>query len=374
VIIDGPSATVHTRSDRWLSTFEEGTQRSYAYHLVDHLRWLDSVGLDEEHVDLDHLKRYLGLCGATVAGPMGVPWLDEPLAPKSLSARAAALKGYYLSVLTRERINTALCSDLTAARLPHRAARDSSMLGHMKTSMPGNPLAPSTPPRRHPRLNPEGARPALLDVVNTARDRMIIVWLSDSGMRVGELCGLHFVDMHLVRNHECGEMVEPHVHVVKRTTNPNRARAKLGSAATSGAVIRGGRLVRVSPAMRETYDEYLTTDYFEFRAVAQHDMVLICLQNDEGKPLSTHGVRQMLQRAGVRAGLGRINPHSFRHTWATALTEATDGNTAAVAEAGGWASSKTVERTYLHLRDSDTMNEALEKVWSQDTDDRGVGA
>jgi integrase len=281
------------------------------------------------------------------------------------------LKGYYLSVLTRERVNSSLRRDLTAARLPHRAAVDNATLGHLRKSMQTNPLAPSSPPRRHPRLNPDGTRSALLDAATTARDRMIIVWLSDSGMRVGELCGIHFVDMHLVRDHECGEMRESHIHVIKRVTNPNRASAKLGSVSTSASVIRGGRLVRVSPMMRETYDEYLTTDYYDHRALTDHDMVLISLQNDAGRPLTTHGVRQMLQRAGVRAGLGPIKPHSFRHTWATALTKATGGNTAAVADAGGWASAKTVERTYLHLNDSDELTVALEKVWAKDVRDGG---
>ncbi len=42
----------------------------------------------------------------------------------------------------------------------------------------------------------------------------------------------------------------------------------------------------------------------------------------------------MIERAGRRAGLGLIKPHAFWHTWATALTEATGGNTKAVAERG----------------------------------------
>ena len=47
--------------------------------------------------------------------------------------------------------------------------------------------------------------------------------------------------------------------------------------------------------------------------------------------MSTHGARQMLERAGRRAGLGVIKPHAFRHSWATALTEP-GGNTNAVAD------------------------------------------
>jgi len=53
----------------------------------------------------------------------------------------------------------------------------------------------------------------------------------------------------------------------------------------------------------------------------------------------------MIERAGRRAGLGLIKPHAFRHSWASALTEATGGNTKAVADEGGWMSAQTVETT-----------------------------
>jgi len=40
LVLDVTSSSVHSRADKFLSSFGEGTQRTYAYHLVDHLRWL----------------------------------------------------------------------------------------------------------------------------------------------------------------------------------------------------------------------------------------------------------------------------------------------------------------------------------------------
>lgn len=37
---------------------------------------------------------------------------------------------------------------------------------------------------------------------------------------------------------------------------------------------------------------------------------------DDGAPLSTSGLRQLLKRLGRRAGVARCNPHSFRHAFA----------------------------------------------------------
>lgn len=364
-IFDAGTAKIHSRSDRWLRTFSEGTQRTYAYHLVDHLRWLKAVNASEEAVSLEDLRRYMALCGAEHAGPLGSPWLDAPLSASALQVRAAVLKGYYLDVTSRERINDELNKQLTETRLPTRALKDKQFLAHVSgPEMPANPLAPAAPPRRHPRLLPDGVTSALIDAVNTARDRMVVTWLTDSGIRVGELCGLHHVDLHLRPNHECGEEKLAHFHVVKRS-NPNRARAKRGQPARlQDGVVRGGSVRYASPAMIETYLEYLTDEYFDVRGLATSNLVLVQLQNDVGMPLSTHAVRQMLTRAGRRAGAGKVRPHAFRHTWATALTEAS-GMPALTAKAGGWSSAKTVEETYLHLAASEIVSESLNRVWSR---------
>lgn len=253
--------------------------------------------------------------------------LGEALSPSGLSVRAACLKGYYLDVSGRENVNPELRAAFSVRRLPTGRDRDHSMLGHVATSMAANPLSHGTPPRKHPRMLPTGAAEALLGAVRTARDRMIVVWLRDSGMRIGELCGLWFCDLHLRRDHPCGERASPHAHLVKRI-NPNRAAAKRGFPATIvDGMITGGIVRRVSPAMIDSYHEYLAEDYHRVRALADTDLVLVQLAGDRvGAGLSTHGARQMITRAGTRAGLGSVKPHAFRHTWATALTEATGGD------------------------------------------------
>ena len=46
-------------------------------------------------------------------------------------------------------------------------------------------------------------------VLRSARDAMIVRWLVDSGIRVGGMCGLRFSDLHLVRDHPCGQRRRP---------------------------------------------------------------------------------------------------------------------------------------------------------------------
>jgi integrase len=358
------SGRVHTRAERFLAPLGEGTQRTYAYHLVDHLRWLSAVRLSEESITVEDLKRYMALCGASHTGPLGLAWRREPLGDAALAVRAACLKRYYLDLTVREDVNAPLRAALSEGRSPSLRDRDRSTLGHLITSLPANPLSAGMHPRRHPRLLPDGARDAMLAEVRSARDRMIVTWLADSGMRIGELCGLWFCDLHLQRHHPCGERQAPHVHVVKRL-NPNHASAKTGrEAKVVEGVITGGTIRRASPAMVDSYHEYLIEDYHRVRALAQTDLVLVHLDGrTAGQPLTTHGARQMLERAGRRAGLGLVKPHAFRHTWATALSQATGGNTKAVADEGGWASARTVEDTYAHMAGDPALEAALHKVW-----------
>jgi hypothetical protein len=76
-----PEGAVHVAADAYLRTHDgSGTQRTYAFLLVDHLRWLEREALTLERVGLRDLQRYMGLCGqrspgrtASRGGPANVP-------------------------------------------------------------------------------------------------------------------------------------------------------------------------------------------------------------------------------------------------------------------------------------------------------------
>jgi hypothetical protein len=166
-----PDGAVHAEADGFLRGYEgSGTQRTYTYLLVDHLRWLDRECLALDGVTLRDLERYMSLVGADVRMPLGQPWLagKRPYCRLSLSAAAACLKGFYLHLASLG-VNAGLGERLDRARLPSRQDWRRAFLGHVKSVMPANPLAPRRPHRRHPKMLPDGARQRLLDAVSTAR-------------------------------------------------------------------------------------------------------------------------------------------------------------------------------------------------------------
>jgi hypothetical protein len=182
-----PEGTVHEEADRFLRVHDgSGTQKTYAYYLVDHLRWLDRECLPFGGVRLRDLERYMGVVGADVRMPLGEPWREgkRPYGRAALSTAAACLKGFYLHQSSLG-ANTELGEKLDRTRLPTRAERRRALLGHVKTEMPANPLAPKGRYRRHPKMLPDGARESMTEAVNSARDRLIVSWLADGGMFSG---------------------------------------------------------------------------------------------------------------------------------------------------------------------------------------------
>src|SRR6266581_4625768 len=87
-----PDGVVHEAADRFLRGYEgSGTQRTYAYLLLDHLRWLEREALAPEMVSLQDLRRYMAALGAAWRGPYGQPWRAgrRPFGQSALSAAAA---------------------------------------------------------------------------------------------------------------------------------------------------------------------------------------------------------------------------------------------------------------------------------------------
>lgn len=359
---------VHRLADRFLRTCNGGTDRTYGYLLVDHLRWLEFEALTCEKVALRDLHRYMASIGAEYAGPIGRPWRPDrkPYGQRSLELTAACLKRFYLFQGSLG-VHQELAKELDQTRLPTQADRRRMFLGHVARELPANPLTPDKVVRRkHPKLPAEGARAALLDHLPRARDRMTVTWLGDGGFRVGEFCGLHLMDLHLREHAECGDCRTAHVHICHREANANRSRAKSKHPwKVERGVVVGGLIRRVSPAIVHTYFEYMTTEYPT--ELAKHGMLLVQLKGPRrGEPLSTDAVRAVMGRAGNSLGLGRTNPHGWRHQFATTVLEVSDGNTVMARDAGGWASATTVEQIYGHtdLHDPKFMA-ALDRVWGE---------
>jgi integrase len=115
--------------------------------------------------------------------------------------------------------------------------------------------------------------------------------------------------------------------------------------------------------MIHAYFDYVTGERRQVQA--GHGMLLVQLTGpDAGQPWTPDAARGMLRRASDRAGLGRVRPHAFRHSFASAVLDASGGNLLVARDAGGWASTAVVDEIYAHVDLHDPSFEAaLRKVW-----------
>lgn len=189
-----------------------------------------------------------------------------------------------------------------------------------------NPAA-AVPLVRLPPQAPKALSDADLDRLLTrlphedVRDRAIILLLADTGCRVGGLCSLTISNLDI----------------------PGR----------SAVVIEKGNRGRFVYFTDPTADALAL--YLAVRPAADSDAVFIA---KGGTPLTTGGVRLMLERVGKRAGVkGRANAHSFRHAFARSFLK-NGGNLAMLGQLLGHAPGSPVTVKYYAIFDAREAQEA----------------
>jgi site-specific recombinase XerD len=123
--------------------------------------------------------------------------------------------------------------------------------------------------------------------LNGARNYAILVVLLDTGLRLGELCGLTLEDVHL----------EGKYCYVK--------------------VMGKGRKERIVYLGRRAHEALLTYQTF-VRPHHEHSQnIQHFFLSELGQPISPGAVQHMMAKVGKTAGVARLHPHLLRHTAAT---------------------------------------------------------
>lgn len=140
------------------------------------------------------------------------------------------------------------------------------------------------------------------------RDEAVLRLLIDCGLRVSELCGLRLAEIDL----------DKEMAVV--TGKGNKVRPIYFGARTARAIDRYQRLRRQH---RYAHSPYLFLS--------------------QRGPLSTDGVREILEKRARMAGVKGVHPHRFRHSWAHDFLLA-GGQERDLKRLAGWTSDAMLER------------------------------
>jgi site-specific recombinase XerD len=254
------------RSPRTIRCYRESAQ-----HLIDYLR---SAGMPTvaARVGREHIEAFLADQQTKVK-------------PASVSVRYRALQQYF-RWLTAER------------------------------EIPSNPMASMQPPHVPEQPVPVIETQTILRLLATCeglkfvnrRDRAIIIFLLDTGVRRSELAGM-----------QVGDISAEHMTALV-TGKGNRQ-----------------RLVKFSPTALEAIDRYL-------RSRRQHSKAKSgALWLGPRGPLTDSGVAQILERRCAEAGIPRLHAHQFRHTFAHQWM-ASGGAEGDLMQLGGWKSRQMLDR------------------------------
>jgi site-specific recombinase XerD len=297
----------HLRDERGLSA---NTVAAYRRDMIQFLQFAGRGGVtDPGQVEPLLLRRFLAL------------QRTRGLAAASIARKAAALRAGFRFLARRGMVDDDPAAGLGVPRGPKR------LPVVLKTRQVDRLLAGPDP------VDPVGLR-----------DRAILELLYATGIRVGELCGLHLGDLDLaadtvlVLGKGAKERVVPfgepaRAALLDYLANGRAAMVRTHGTPAGSAPARGRQETR---ADREAL-------FF----------------NRRGKPMTQRDVRGMLERYRVAAGVpAGTSPHTLRHSYATHLLEG-GADLRAVQELLGHVALTTTQ-TYTHV-----SNERLRRVYEQ---------
>ena len=316
----------HLRDERGLSG---NTVAAYRRDLTQFLQFAGRGGVTHPaQVEPLLLRRFLAL------------QRTRGLAAASIARKAAALRSGFRFLARRGLVDDDPAAGLGVPRGPKR-------------------LPVVLKPRQVDRLL---AGPDPVDPVGL-RDRAILELLYATGIRVGELCGLHLGDVDLaadtvlVLGKGAKERVVPFGEPARAALLDYLANGRAAMLPTPGKPASSASASDQPGPSAPDQDRPASSTRSGGRGIpADQDALFF---NRRGKPMTQRDVRGMLERYRVAAGVpAGTSPHTLRHSYATHLLEG-GADLRAVQELLGHVALTTTQ-TYTHV-----SNERLRRVYEQ---------
>lgn len=317
------------------------TINTYAYRLADFWRWLQHRALSWDEVGLTELADFVNWY--LLGGEVEV--ISEELREK-VSKRSArtvnqaitAIQGMYEFHVAEGRISERKFSKLTHSR----SHRGGFLRGIVKSTPENRKRIKLREPKIFPGCLSDKEITRLVEACFTYRDRLIIMLFRETGIRRGELLGLHLEDV--------GDLpVSGRIRIVRRS-NPNQAWAK-------GAE-REIPILHDREIIQETFLEYLQHEYPPKAEKLSHGLFFVNLAGKNvGQPMSASRVNKLFDQIFSRTGI-KAHPHLFRHTYATRMLQL-GYDEHYIQQCLGHKSIVTTKDTYSHVLDELKLSEIL---------------
>lgn len=282
------------------------TVQTYTCRLVDFWRWLEYKSLDWKEVNLNELADFVNwyLLGRDIE-------VISSEAREVISKRSSRTVNQAITVIQGMYEFHAIEGRIDEKRFTKLAYSFSKRGGFLKGIVKSSPERRKRIKLKEPKIFPgcltDEQVTRLANACYTYRDRLIVMLLRETGIRRGELLGLHLID---VQNLDSSRRIK----IVRRDDNPNNAKAK--------GVEREIPILHNQDEIQETFHAYLLEEYPLEAEQQEHGMLFVNLNGIyTGKPMTSARLNNLFYRLKDRTGI-EAHPHLFRHTFATRMLQA----------------------------------------------------
>ncbi|MHC5717379.1 MAG: tyrosine-type recombinase/integrase [Nostoc sp.] len=318
------------------------TVSTYAYRLVDFWRWLESKSLNWYDVGLNELADFVNwylLGGEVEESGENVREIVAKRSPRTVNQAVTAIQEFYTYHTIEGRIE-----EKHFTLLAHGWGK---RVGFLRGIAKSNPDRRKRIKIKEPKLfsgcllDEEVA--TLANACTTYRDRLIIMLLRSTGVRRGELLGLHLEDVKDLD-------FSGRIRIVRREDNPNRAMAKGRE--------REIPIIYHRSAIQETFHAYLLEEYPPQAETLGGGMLFVNLSSKwVGQAMSLVRLNKLFNQLHKRTGI-KAHPHLFRHTFATRMLQ-DNYLDQYVQQLLGHRSIATTKDIYSHVIDEMTLDQYL---------------
>lgn len=280
------------------------TVTTYAYRLVDFWRWLEDRVLNWVDVGLEELGDFANwyLLGGDIEVIFEqVRESVSQRSAKTVNQAMTAIHGFYEFHNVEGRIDdkqfTRLCTS--------RGKRGGFLRGIVKSGLDTRKRIKLKEAKVFPGCLKDEEVVRLVEACLTYRDKLLLMLLRETGVRKGELLGLHLVDVQDIDS-------TGRIRIVRRN-NPNLAWAK--------GTERVIPILHNRRTIQETFSKYLMEEYPPEAERIGHGMLFVNLEGEHiGQPVSIARFNKLFQQLYSRTGI-KSYPHLFRHTFATRMLQ-----------------------------------------------------